>query len=204
MRVVLFTCRTEFANSERSGCSALANSLRIISIFTRLTHQMRNYFIFSHLIKFLRCSSTVQYRAFWSPRPDLNRWPLPYQGSALPTELRGQQNVLYYSVNTIVCAKPSYLLERETGFEPATLSLEGWRSSQLSYSRLWNQFILRCKYGGEGRIRTSEGWAGRFTVCPLWPLGNLSPKYTSGAGDGTWTRNLLITNQLLCHWATPA
>jgi hypothetical protein len=28
--------------------------------------------------------------------------------------------------------------------------------------------------GGEGRIRTSEGVANRFTVCPLWPLGNLS------------------------------
>ncbi len=28
--------------------------------------------------------------------------------------------------------------------------------------------------GGEGRIRTSEGCASRFTVCPLWPLGNLS------------------------------
>ena len=26
-------------------------------------------------------------------------------------------------------------MERETGLEPATLSLEGWRSSQLSYSR---------------------------------------------------------------------
>ena len=30
------------------------------------------------------------------------------------------------------------------------------------------------KTGGEGRIRTSEGIANRFTVCPLWPLGNLS------------------------------
>src|SRR5512139_3989537 len=36
---------------------------------------------------------------------------------------------------------------------------------QLSYSR---------KIGGEGRIRTFEGIAGRFTVCSLWPLGNLS------------------------------
>src|SRR5215208_1517763 len=36
---------------------------------------------------------------------------------------------------------------------------------QLSYSR---------EIGGEGRIRTFEGIAGRFTVCSLWPLGNLS------------------------------
>lgn len=26
---------------------------------------------------------------------------------------------------------------------------------------------------GEERIRTSEGYANRFTVCPLWPLGYL-------------------------------
>jgi hypothetical protein len=38
---------------------------------------------------------------------------------------------------------------------------------QLSYSR-------KTKNGGEGRIRTFEGIAGRFTVCSLWPLGNLS------------------------------
>jgi hypothetical protein len=35
-------------------------------------------------------------------------------------------------------------------------------------------YFLRTKPGGEGRIRTSEGIANRFTVCPLWPLGNLS------------------------------
>ena len=28
--------------------------------------------------------------------------------------------------------------------------------------------------GGGGRIRTSEGFADRFTVCSLWPLGNPS------------------------------
>jgi hypothetical protein len=27
---------------------------------------------------------------------------------------------------------------------------------------------------GEGRIRTFEGIADRFTVCSLWPLGNLT------------------------------
>ena len=33
-------------------------------------------------------------------------------------------------------------MERETGFEPATPSLEGSRSSQLSYSRLGELFIF--------------------------------------------------------------
>ena len=30
------------------------------------------------------------------------------------------------------------------------------------------------KDGGGRRIRTFEGCANRFTVCPLWPLGNPS------------------------------
>ena len=45
-------------------------------------------------------------------------------------------------------------------------------------------------------IRTIEGIASRFTVCPLWPLGN-SPIFNSGAGGRTRTPDLLITNQLL-------
>ena len=52
-----------------------------------------------------------------------------------------------------------------------------------------------CLYIGGGRwIRTIESWANRFTVCPLWPLGNSS---TNGAGNRNWTHNLLITSQLL-------
>ena len=31
-------------------------------------------------------------------------------------------------------------------------------------------------FGGGWWIRTTEGIASRFTVCPLWPLGK-SPKY---------------------------
>ena len=48
--------------------------------------------------------------------------------------------------------------------------------------------------GGSGWIRTIEVTDNRFTVCPLWPLGN-APIY--GAGEGNRTPNLLITNQLL-------
>ena len=31
----------------------------------------------------------ITIQELWSPQPDLNRWPLPYQGSALPTKLCG-------------------------------------------------------------------------------------------------------------------
>ena len=54
--------------------------------------------------------------------------------------------------------------------------------------------------GGGGRIRTIEAIRSRFTVCPLWPLGNspiLNFYRLLGAGRRTRTPDLLITNQLL-------
>ena len=63
-------------------------------------------------------------------------------------------------------------MERETGFEPATSSLEGWRSTAelFPHGKTISKLSL-C--GGEGRIRTSEAAGDRFTVCSLCPLGNL-------------------------------
>src|SRR4026208_1594089 len=67
--------------------------------------------------------------------------------------------------------------ERETGFEPATPSLEGWRSTaelfppvlpMRSISRVeWRQVV------GRGGFEPPKAFASRFTVCPLWPLGYL-------------------------------
>ena len=59
-----------------------------------------------------------------------------------------------------------------------------------------------CPYtvGGGGWIRTIEGEASRFTVCPLWPLGYSSVfswAEEGGAGGRIRTPDLLITNQLL-------
>ena len=57
--------------------------------------------------------------------------------------------------------------------------------------------------GGSGWIRTTEVVDNRFTVCPLWPLGNSPISYSvlpvgrGGAGRRTRTPDLLITNQLL-------
>ena len=55
--------------------------------------------------------------------------------------------------------------------------------------------FLQC--GGRGWIRTTEVVDGRFTVCSLWPLGNLPIYKKTGAGGRTRTPDLLITNQLL-------
>ena len=52
-------------------------------------------------------------------------------------------------------------------------------------------------FGGGRWIRTTEGIASRFTVCPIWPLWN-SPIFNCvGAGGRIRTPDLLITNQLL-------
>ena len=46
-------------------------------------------------------------------------------------------------------------MERETGFEPATPSLEGWRSSQLSYSRI----LFRIPDRGPLIMDRSQRWS---------------------------------------------
>ena len=66
----------------------------------------------------------------------------------------------------------------------------------------WSYNYKRINLNGQRWIRTTEALCSRFTVCPLWPLGNL-PIYTIWncikADDRTRTDNLLITNQLLCQ-----
>ena len=89
-------------------------------------------------------------------------------------------------------------LVRETGLEPAS----SYEHMNLNHARL--PIPPFPQIGGQGWIRTNEVGDGRFTVCSLWPLGNLPMKSKlsrccNGAGDGTRTYNLLITNQLLCQ-----
>ena len=68
-------------------------------------------------------------------------------------------------------------MERETRLELATLSLEGWCSTNWAIpAQNISHLTKRNGFGGGGRIWTFEGLADRFTVCSLWPLGN--PTYT--------------------------
>ena len=68
------------------------------------------------------------------------------------------------------------------GIEPTQ---PAWKAGALplSYARLYCQTRFSggftAKNGGEKRIRTSEGIASRFTVCPLWPLGYLPAQITA-------------------------
>src|SRR5213594_2454792 len=66
-------------------------------------------------------------------------------------------------------APPDLQLERETGFEPATPSLEGWRST----AELFPRMSVSLAVVGRGGFEPPKAFASRFTVCPLWPLGYL-------------------------------
>src|SRR6266568_5549455 len=64
-------------------------------------------------------------------------------------------------------------VERETGFEPATPSLEGWRSTAELFPRTLPDIFPAPGVVGRGGFEPPKASASRFTVCPLWPLGYL-------------------------------
>ena len=80
----------------------------------------------------------------------------------------------FISLCLCLCYMPSGKVAPDgagNGIRTRDLKLGRLALYQLSYSRSATADLV---FGGEGRIRTSEGIAGRFTVCSLWPLGNLS------------------------------
>ncbi len=134
---------------------------------------------------------------FWSPWRESNSRSPPYQGGALPLSHMGS----------------SWSGRRGSNSRPSAWKADALPIELLPHHRKFLKPILPSQkiiqaltpkktFGGEGRIRTFEGNASRFTVCPVWPLRYLSavnpqPKKAIGAGNGTRTRNLLITSQLL-------
>ena len=60
-----------------------------------------------------------------------------------------------------------------TGFEPMTFGLWARRASRLLHPALFSYSSSFSMKNGQRWIRTTEACCSRFTVCPLWPLGNL-------------------------------
>ena len=127
--------------------------------------------------------------------PESNQRHEDFQSSALPTELTRHKIA-------------------GVGFEPTTFGLWARRAAWLLYPATINfdilvsfvkyQIITHQKkfifWNGRRRIRTFESVANRFTVCPLWPLGNPPMKPTTGLEPVTcWL-------QISCsaNWATSA
>jgi hypothetical protein len=98
-------------------------------------------------------------------------------------------------------------LERTTGFEPATSTLARWRSSQLSYVRMWSCVRKRNTPRGEFSVRdtgiepvTSSVSGKRATAAPIAPVKAVRPSQLPGplhsrlqaylmrGGDGIRTR----------------
>ena len=61
---------------------------------------------------------------------------------------------------------------RGSDVPPARHSLPLPSKSIFSYQTKETSFRMSLLFGGGRWIRTTEGIASRFTVCPLWPLGN--------------------------------
>ena len=95
------------------------------------------------------------------PVPESNQRHVDFQSTALPTELTGHKT-------------------KSSGDRIWTYDLRVM--SPTSFQTAPPRDIKFLKTNGRRWIRTTEGVASRFTVCPLWPLGNppilyIKPEY---------------------------
>ena len=64
--------------------------------------------------------------------------------------------------------------------------------------------VMNTRNGGQGWIRTIEVTDGRFTVCSLWPLGNLPILKKLELVDGLEPPTCWLQISCSTNWATPA
>ena len=142
----------------------------------------------------VKCSTTWATRPHFllqgkCPEPESNQWHEDFQSSALPTELSGH-------THNIMCELRGQDLNlRPSGYEPDELpdcSIPRYEINYLYWDQaddrtrtdnllITNQLLCQLSHIGECLtangwrwIRTTEAICSRFTVCPLWPLGNPS------------------------------
>ena len=105
------------------------------------------------------------FRHFKCPEPESNQWHEDFQSSALPTELSGHFRLKSLSSRDRIWTYDLRVMS-PTSFQTAPP-----RDIKLLY------FMKIHKINGWRWIRTTEAICSRFTVCPLWPLGNPSIWY---------------------------
>ena len=165
-----------------SACKLLLGFMTII----KKTPSLRFYFLLvaAHgfeprtLRVWTECSSQLSYAAIfiWSWWPGLNWWPYPYQGYALPTELHQHRNQIIKMV-------------AGAGLEPTTFGLWARRATNCSTPRwkLIKKVVERVGFEPTKR-NAADLQSAPFSHSGTSPF---------GAGNRTWTHNLLITSQLL-------
>ena len=128
----------------------------------------------------------------WSYWPGLNRWPYPYQGYALPTELQQLMN----------WSKPImklffYLTVKKFGSGGRTWTYDLRVMSPTSYQLLHPAII-----GGGGRIRTFEGK--RRQIYSLLPLATREPHHLLEPTIGLEPTTYWLQVSCSTNWATLA
>ena len=97
------------------------------------------------------------------PVPESNQRHEDFQSSALPTELTGLM------LSALSCGNRIWTYDLRV-MSPASFQTAPSRDIILQKNFLPT---LISKKNGQRWIRTTEASCSRFTVCPLWPLGNL-------------------------------
>ena len=116
---------------------------------------------------------------------DLNSGPLPYQGNALPLS--------YIGLN----------VERETGFEPATFSLEGWRSTNWATPAIG--FVGRAGFE-PAKVKPTDLQSvlvGRLSISPKlsrWRDSNPRPADYKSAALASWATSAFPIYGWQMYW----
>ena len=144
----------------------------------------------AHGMRLSRCPAHILAH-LKSYRPDLNRWPHPYQGCALPAELLQLLPLLKHVA--VFRFPPCYFQSGRRGSNPPPIA---WKAIALP-----NELLpLLCRFVGESGLEPLNSEEDRFTVCcncryatPPIPIISCEIR----ADEGTRTPDRLITNQLL-------
>ena len=138
------------------------------------------------------CSAIEPMKLIWWKQQGSNLWPSACKADALPAELcfhktkfeilnggGGRIRTIETKRNRFtVCPlwplgnSPIWSFMSESNQQPADYKSAALPLSQWSILPNFNSINFQVINGGGGRIRTIETKRNRFTVCPLWPLGN--------------------------------